>query len=181
MLAKNVFFTVVVIGASYLAYQYYQPQNHPQSTVSAQKSSARDTETTTDLIEQVNTLQKQVEILERHVALLERSQPVNPQELEPNDKLAANHNNNLKPLVESPEGVTRNKSVETFHDKIDMQVSSSKTPLSNNLIDASFNSLVEQVSDSKTETVVEKRLLQQSQLRAIAEKHEVAALNVLVH
>ena len=136
MLAKNVFFGVVVIGALYLSYQYLTAQKVDQEV---SPDSDPQVVSSHEFLQTVSALQNKIDMLQQDIASLR----------------------------------TQLSSSNAKQSRAVAAVVSESTPIA--------PIAVKSPPVQKQETSeMDKRLLQQSQLRAIAEKHEVAALHALV-
>ena len=162
MLAKNVFFTVVVVGATYLGYQLFQQKtaHHDNNTETATPSQSFDID------KKIDALQDQIDFLKHEIVLLRSDVTSNLNEKQ----------------VAKKDYPVQNVAPAKNTDATDLLVVSQNQNDTPNSLDKGDSktdaSIVSSDVDDKSD--LQKRLLQQSQLRAIAEKHELAALNALV-
>lgn len=136
MLAKKVFFGVVVIGALYLSYQYLPAQKVDQEVL---PDSDPQVVSSHEFMQTVSALQDQIDMLQQDISSLR----------------------------------TQLRSNNAEQSRAAVAVASEPTPIAPIAVKSPP---VQQQETSE----MDKRLRQQSQLRAIAEKHEVAALHALV-
>lgn len=136
MLARNVFFGVVVIGALYLSYQYLPFQKDGQETKFSEQPQVVSER---EFVKTVVALQDQIDMLQQEVLSLRSQLSTDNSELSSEEATAVPDLTPTEPVV-----------------------------------------VMAQPKQKQQTSEIDKRLQQQSQLRAIAEKHEVAALNALV-
>ncbi|GEM_PF-6906645 len=180
MFAKKVFFSVVVLGASYLGFQLFK------GTVQEQQSTEKQVheQAANDMDAKISALQDQIDYLKHEVVSL-RHQRLTDIEIstqdahrESNDLLGNDRDDGY---AQDDEQILLAKSIALEKG----QNTSLSTPLDSEQLRAN----AEQKTTSETnvvkkqnesESALAKRIRQQTQLRAIAEKHELAALSVLV-